>query len=182
MRDGPQLLFKWRGPPEGPNNMEDYGKGLYQDGVFYFTNPGLYKMRHRDGSESADFTTLWNNREYTFKAKTTTALVITNEPPENIQHIRKLFAKKYAQGWFHESKRYKDLVKAGKGLPATYNEETEFGHVIQQCLTPLPKGQVQIQDLPRESEANYKGSKAISSAQDLNLAFKDYEPPVLGQM
>lgn len=160
----------------------NYGSGLYQDGVFYFTNPGLFKDRNREGVETEDFTALWNNKEYTFKSKTTVPLVIANEPPENIQHIRKLFAKKYAQAWFHQTKRYKDLVKEGKGLPATYNEDVEFTKVIQACLTPLPKGQIQVVDLPKDSEDNYIGTKAIRPGQDLNQVFKDYEPPTLGEM
>lgn len=159
-----------------------YGQGLYQDGVFYFTNPGLYKMSNRDGVESKDFTALWNNREYTFKSETTVPLVIANEPPENIQHIRKLFAKKYAQGWFHQTARYRKMVKEGKNLPATYNEDSEFKDVIQACLTPLPKGEMKIKEMPKDSEENYKGSKAIRPGQDLNQIFKDYEPPELGAM
>lgn len=160
----------------------NYGTGLYQDGVFYFTNPGLFKVRERNGIETLDFTALWNNKEYRFKAKTTVPLVIANEPPENIQHIRKLFAKKYAQAWFHQSKRYKDLVKQGKSLPATYNEDSELKDVIQACLTPLPKGQMTVTELPKDNEDNYKGTKAIKPGQDLNYIFKDYEPPELGQM
>jgi hypothetical protein len=158
-----------------------YGTGLYQDGVFYFTNPGLFKMRGRDGQDTKDFIALWNNREYLFKANTTVPLVIANEPPENIQAIRKLFAKKYAQAWFHQTPKYKKMVKDGKNLPATYNEDTEFTEVIQACLTPLPKGQAEIRDLPRDSEQNYKGSKAVGGQQDLNKAFADYEPPQLGE-
>lgn len=160
----------------------NYGTGLYQDGVFYFTNPGLFKAKNREGKETADFTALWNNKEYTFAAKTTIPLVIANEPPENIQHIRKVFAKKYAQAWFHQTKRYKDLVKQGKNLPATYDEDIEFKNVIQACLTALPKGEMKVKDLPRDSEENYKGTKAIRPGQDLNIAFKDYEPPTLGEM
>lgn len=160
----------------------NYGTGLYSDGVFYFTNPGLFKMRNRDGVETKDFTALWNNREYLFKAKTTVPLVVPNETPEAIQHIRKLFAKKYAQAWFHQSPRYKKLVKDGKNLPATYNEDTEFGHIVQQCLTPLPKGVLESKEMPKDSEDNYKGSKAIRPGQDLNQIFKDYQPPELGKM
>ncbi len=160
----------------------NYGTGLYQEGVFYFTNPGLFKERNREGVETSDFTALWNNKEYLFKAKTTTALVIANEPPESIQHIRKKFARKYAQAWFHQTKKYKDLVKAGKGLPATYNEDSEFKDVVQACLTPLPKGQLLVSELPKDNEDNYKGTKAIRPGQDLNQVFKDYEPPVLGAM
>lgn len=160
----------------------NYGIGLYSDGVFYFTNPGLFKMRNRDGVETADFTALWNNREYIFKAKTTVPLIIANSTPEEVQHIRKVFAKKYAQAWFHQTKRYKDLVKEGKNLPATYDEDAELGSVIQQCLTPLPKGKIEVKELPRDNETNYKGSKAIGGGTDLNKAFADYEPPTLGRI
>lgn len=159
-----------------------YGVGLYQDGVFYFTNPGLFKMRDREGDETTDFCALWNNKEYTFKGKTTVPLIIPNEPPENVQNIRKLFAKKYAQAWFHQAPKYKVLVKKGELNPAGYNEDSEFKDVTQACLTPLPKSQAATRDLPRDSEENYKGSKAIRPGQDLNIMFKDYEPPLLGEM
>ena len=82
----------------------DYGEGLYQDGVFYFTNPGLYKGKDREGNPTLDWSALWNNKEYTFKGKTTSPFLIANEPPENIQKIRKLFAKKYAEAVFFQSK------------------------------------------------------------------------------
>lgn len=161
----------------------NYGKGLYNDGVFYFTNPGLFKIRQDDGSLSGDFKTMWNNKEYIFKAKTTTALVIPNESPENIQRIRKIFAKNYAQTWFHQTPRYKDLVKKGGYMPATYVEDTEFGHVIQQCLTPLPKGELEVKEAqPLLKEEQLTASKAVGQSGNLNEIFKDYEPPVLGQM
>lgn len=159
----------------------NYGVGLYQDGVFYFTNPGLYKMRHRNGEENKDFVALWNNKEYRFKDKTTVPLIIPNETPENIQHIRKLFAKKYAQGWFHQTAKYKKMVKDGKNMPATYNEDVELADVIQACLTPLPKGSVEVNELPRMSDSSYSASKAVGGNQDLNKLFSDYEPPILGK-
>lgn len=157
----------------------NYGIGLYQDGIFYFTNPGLAK--DEDG-KVLDFKAVWNSKEYTFKAKTTVPLIIAGEPPENIQTIRKRFAKKYAQTWFHQTKRYKELVKKGGYIPATYDEDTEFKDVIQACLTPLPKSQATIKDLPKDNENNYKGTKAIKTGQDLNTIFADYEPPQLGKM
>ncbi len=163
-------------------NENNYGVGLYQDGVFYFTNPGLTMFRDREGNETNDFCALWNNKEYTFKGKSTTPLIIANEPPENIQHIRKLFAKKYAQAWFHQTKRYKELVKKGGYIPATYDEDAEFKEVIQACLTPLPKSEIKVKDLPRDSEANYKGTKAVGRNADLNALFKDYEIPEIGKI
>lgn len=161
----------------------NYGIGLYQDGVFYFTNPGLVKSRLEDGTETLDWTALWNNKEYTFKAKTTVPLIIANEPPENVQEIRKRFARKYGQDWFHQSKRYKDLVKKGGYMPAGYNETAEFGAIVQQCLTPLPKSTIVVKDIPREGEEVIKGgSKAVGNSANLSEAFKDYEIPTLGQM
>jgi len=160
----------------------NYGVGLYQDGVFYFTNPGLFTERKKDGSESADFTVLWNNREYTFEAKTTVPLVIPNSTPEEIQHIRKVFAKKYAQAWFHTTPRYRKIVKDGQNMPATYDEDTEYGAVIQQCLTPLPKGRLETKELPRANDASFKGTKAIGKNSDLNAVFADYNVPELGSL
>ena len=160
-------------------NENNYGQGLYQDGVFYFTNPGLLKD---ENNKPADWSVLWNNREYTFKAKTTVPLIIANEIPENVQVIRKKFAKKYAQAVFHQSKEYKDLVKKGGFVPATYDEDRTLGAAIQACLTPLPKSQVVVRDIPRDTEKSLKGTKAVSGGQDLNKIFEDYEIPTLGQM
>lgn len=152
-------------------SQNNYGTGLYQDGVFYFTNP----MKE-------DWSALWNNKEYTFKAKTTVPLIIANEPPENIQHIRKLFAKRLAQHDFHQSKQYRDMVKAGGFIPATYNEDQILGPMIQACLTPLPRSDIVVKDMPKDTEANYKASKVVKKGQDLGKIFEDYEIPELGEM
>lgn len=160
-----------------------YGVGLYQDGTFFFTNPGLFKRQDREGNETTDFSTLWNNREYTFKGKTTTPLVIQGEPPENVQHIRKQFAKNYATAWFFTTKRYKDLVKKGGYIPATYNEDEEYKDVIQACLTPLPKAQAEVREMPKVTrDSDFKGSKAVGKTTDLNAAFADYTIPTLGEV
>ena len=157
----------------------NYGQGLYSDGVFYFTNPGLLKDENK---KPADWSVLWNNKEYTFKANTTVPLVIAHEPPENIQSIRKKFAKKYAQAVFHQSKAYQDLVKRGGYIPATYDEDATLKDAIQACLTPLPRSQVVVKDLPPDSEENYKGSKPVARGQDLNKIFEDYQIPEVGQL
>lgn len=147
-----------------------YGQGLYQEGVFYFTNPG-----------KEDWTALWNNKEYTFPAKSTSPMIIANEPPENVQHIRKMFAKRYAQHVFHQSAKYKKLVKDGGYKPATYVEDDELRAIIQSCLIPLPKGHMAVKELPRDSEENYKGSKALKGNVDLNKVFEDYQAPEFGE-
>lgn len=161
----------------------NYGIGLYNDGVFFFTNPGIAKFKDIVGNVTADWSTLWNNREYSFKGKTTVPLLIPNTTPEEVQSIRKQFAKNYATAWFHTTKRYQDLVKKGGYIPATYNEDTEYKEVIQACLTPLPKSNAAVREIPKINEAEeFKGSKAIGKSADLNEAFKDYEVPELGQM
>jgi hypothetical protein len=158
----------------------NYGVGLYNEGVFYFTNPGLAKFKDKFGNESTDFSTLWNNKEYTFKGKTTVPLLIPNTTPEEIQSIRKQFAKNYATAWFFTTKRYKELVKKGGYIPATYDEDTEYMDVIQACLKPLPKSQLTIRDIPQTTESELKGSKAVGEKQNLEKVFEDYEIPVLG--
>lgn len=157
-----------------------YGVGLYNDGVFFFTNPGIAKFKDKFGNVSTDFSTLWNNREYTFKGKTTVPLLIPNTTPEDIQSIRKQFAKNYATAWFFTTKRYQDLVKKGGYIPATYDEDTECKSVIQACLTALPKSNFEVRELPKIKEEDLKGSKAIGSKADLNKVFEDYEIPELG--
>lgn len=160
----------------------EYGVGLYREGTFYFTNPGLAKFTDKFGNESTDFSTLWNNKEYTFKGKTTVPLLIPNTTPEEVQNIRKQFAKNYATKWFFTTKRYKDLVKKGGYIPATYDEDAEYKDVIQSCLTPLPKSQLEVKEMPKVSESDFKGSKAVGRNENLEQAFKDYQIPELGKL
>lgn len=158
-----------------------YGIGLYNDGVFFFTNPGIGKFKDRFGNETTDFTTLWNSREYTFKGKTTVPLIIPDTTPEQIQNIRKQFAKNYAKAWFFTTKRYKELVKKGGYIPATYDEDAEYKEVIQACLTALPKSVAEVKEVPKLKDSDFTGgSKAISDRTNLERAFEDYQIPILG--
>ena len=160
----------------------NYGVGLYQNGVFFFTNPGLAKFKDREGNVTTDFSTLWNNREYTFKGKTTVPLLIPSTTPEEIQNIRKQFAKNYATAWFFTTKRYQDLVKKGGYIPATYDEDTEYQTVIQACLTALPQSKLEVKEVPKASEEDFKGSKAVGNKANLEKIFEDYEIPEIGKM
>lgn len=160
----------------------NYGVGLYNDGVFYFTNPGIAKFKDKQGNVTTDFKTLWNNREYTFKGKTTVPLLIPSTTPEEIQSIRKQFAKNYATAWFFTTKKYQDYVKKGGYIPATYDEDTEYQDVIQACLTALPKSSLEVKEMPKTSEEDFKGSKAVGSKANLEKIFEDYDVPQLGVM
>lgn len=151
-------------------NENNYGQGLYSNGVFFFTNP-----------TKEDWSALWNNKEYTFKAMTTSPFLIANETPENIQVIRKMFAKRLAQHVFHQSKQYRDMVKSGGFIPATYNEDGVLKETIQACLKPLPQSSVSVKDIPRDSEDEFKLSKAVVPGANLAKAFEDYQVPEYGE-
>lgn len=152
------------------NNANSYGVGLYNEGVFYFTNP-----------TDEDFIARWNNVDYIFKPKTTVPLIIANEPPENIQDIRKKFAKKLAQHVFHQSEEYKKAANA-QYIPATYDEDTVLGPMIQACLTPLPKSSATVKYNAPESDSVYKSTKAVKKGANLEKMFEDQEIPELGEM
>lgn len=127
------------------------------NGVFRFTN-----------ATNEDFKALWNNKEYTFPAGKMTPMLIANETPENVQEIRKKFAFKLAVREFHKGEVYNKMKDQGRGHPATYDERI-LEPWIQQCLEPLPLGSMQVKDLPREDESNYKASMAFDKDTPIDL-------------
>lgn len=147
------------------------------DGVFRFTNP-----------TDKDRTYLWNNKEYTFPAKSTVPLVIMGEPLENIQEIRKRFAYRMAEERFYENEKpsigdsYDKLKKMGNGLPPTFNPEI-LEPWIEECLKPLPIGRAIVKD-GKKDKTKYKSTKAIGPNDNPNYVFaeENKNPPVVGQM
>ena len=73
------------------------------DGVFRFTN-----------TTDEDFVTLWNNKEYTYPAGKTVPMIISGEPLENIQQIRKYFAKRLAEREFFAGKEFNKMKNGVK--------------------------------------------------------------------
>lgn len=151
----------------------------FTDGVVKFTN-----------ASDEDFMALWNNKEYTFPAKTTCPMVIPNEPSENIQEICKKFAMKYAQRELSKSKAYKAIEKeAAKHIsPATYDEKI-LQEYVDQCLAPLPIGEASVKDIPKQKIQFRDGGSAIlgeganvAGLSSADGAFKEYIPPELGAM
>lgn len=141
------------------------------DGVFRFTN-----------ATEEDFKVLWNNKEYTFIAGTSSPMIIPNETLENIQEIRKRFAYKLAVREFHKSKEYRTMSKMGDGLPPTYDDKI-LEPWINQCLNPLPISKVEVKELPRKGESKIKGgSKAMTDKDNPNFVFKDEPITELGKM
>lgn len=154
--------------PESNKNMEILEHDF--DGVFRFTN-----------ATDEDFIAFWNNKEYTLPAGKTVPLIIPGEPLENIQEIRKKWAYQLATREFYKGKVYKEMSKKGNGLPPTFDEKI-LEPMIEECLKPLPVSKVKVREGKKDSEKNYKGSKAISEKDNPNFVFKDEKVEVLGQM
>lgn len=115
------------------------------DGVFRFTN-----------ATETDFTAQWNNIEYTFPAKSTVPMIIPGETPENVQNIRKLFARKLAEREFFNSSEYQRLVDLAKGFGGSYDEKV-LEKYIQSCLEPLPLAKATVTPLPKADDSVFEG-------------------------
>jgi hypothetical protein len=135
-------------------------KSIDFDGVFRFSN-----------NSDEDFTVLWNNKEYTFPAKTCSPMIIAGESPENVQEIRKRFAFKWAEREWYKGAEYKKLSNMGGGLPPTRNDAT-LEPLIQMCLSPLPTAKAKVVE-GKKDVRNFKASKAIDEKANLNEAFKE---------
>lgn len=157
---------------KGKNEVEDYGDDF--DGVFRFTN-----------ATEEDFVTLWNNKEYTYPAGKTVPMVIANESLENIQQIRKYFAKRLAEREYFKSKGFmkisngiKDTMAGRYVIPSSYDEKA-LQPWVDECLKPLEIGKQQVHSVPEE-RLNV-AAKAIGSGNkenpyppvDLNDEFKE---------
>lgn len=103
------------------------------NGQWFFTNP-----------DTEDFTGMWNGTAYIFPARTTSPLLIMDATPLEMQAIRKQFAFKLAARMFGKSAKYKKLEKdsEGKVNPMFFDQATEYEPFVQQCLSPLPIGEV----------------------------------------
>lgn len=116
------------------------------DGVFRFTN-----------ATDEDFKAKWGGVEYTYPAQKTSPMIIPSATPEEVQTIRKKFAKELAEREFYRSDRFKKfnnshLDNAGQptgGNPTPYTERDLSGF-IQSCLEPLPIAQAQAKVVPKD--------------------------------
>lgn len=107
---------------------------------------------------SEEFVAKWDSKEYTFPAEKTTPMLgmISNATPEQIQHIRKKFARELAEREFYNTEKFKRMNSKEAGYkPALYTESDLTSH-IQRCLEPLPVGQATVVVLPKDSIDNYR--------------------------
>lgn len=114
------------------------------DGVFRFTN-----------FTDTDFKARWANIEYTFPAQRTIPLVIPGCTPEEVQHIRKKFAKELAIEVFYKTRKFQDheaQTPAGSGMVASIYSDADLAPFIARCLEPLPMGNAIAKVLPKARE------------------------------
>lgn len=163
------------------NEVEDYPENF--DGVFRFTNP-----------TDEDFVTLWNNKEYTYPAMKTVPMVIANTTLEEIQQIRKYFAKRLAEREFFKTKGFNKIrngVKndgtVGGTLIAHSYDERDLQPWVDSCLNTLEMSTAKVKDVPEQklnTAAKPLGSGNKESdypAVDLNETFKDSNAELLAK-
>jgi len=113
------------------------------DGVFRFTN-----------FSEEDFSARWNSVEYTFPAMKMTPMIISGATPEEVQSIRKKFARELAVREFYKTPRFNALNGANTPTPAIYTDN-DLVPLIQRCLEPLEVGTITKVALPKDSEEDY---------------------------
>ncbi len=122
------------------------------DGVFRFTN-----------FTDTDFVARWGGIEYTFPALKTTPMIIPGMTPEEVQNIRKKFAKELAEREFYKSDKLRRLEnQTPVGAPgitsihqAAIYTESDLKPFIQKCLEPLPLAQAGMKVLPKADESKF---------------------------
>lgn len=115
------------------------------DGVFRFTN-----------FSDEEFKARWDGLEYTYPALKTTPMIIPGATPEQVQHIRKKFARELAIREFYKTDKFKGMndVPMG-GTPALYTD-SDLTPFVQKCLEPLPLAQAAIKKIQKDSAENYR--------------------------
>jgi hypothetical protein len=121
------------------------------DGVFRFTN-----------FTNTDFSARWAGIEYTFPALKTTPMIIPGSTPEEVQNIRKKFAKELAEREFYKSEKLRALEaqtpvgSAGSFRMAAIYTESDLKPFIQKCLEPLPMAQAAMKVMPKADESAFR--------------------------
>lgn len=127
------------------------------DGVFRFTN-----------ASEEDFKARWNSIEYTFPAMKTTPMIIPGATPEQVQNIRKKFAREWGERQFYKTQKFLSMnnVPMG-GSPALYTD-SDLTPFVQMCLDPLPVGQATLKALPKDNIKNYSENTNVLDKTDLD--------------
>lgn len=120
------------------------------DGDFWFSNP-----------DNEEFIGKWGGKAYHFARQTRSKMVIMGAAPEEVQQIRKKFARDLGEKMFFksaQSKKMEAIEKNAAGEPvfrsfkqANSYSENELKPFIQACLDPLPHARATITDAPKEN-------------------------------
>lgn len=142
------------------------------DGVFRFTN-----------FTDKDFKAMWGKVEYTFPAMKTSPMIIPGATPEEVQHIRKKFARELAIEQFYKTPKFVSMnnVQPG-GVPALYTD-SDLQPFIQKCLEPLPVALATAVALPKTDEktflkTNDDGNPVTSILNKNTSLLKDSDTPI----
>lgn len=128
------------------------------DGVFRFTN-----------NTDEDFVGTWNKIAYTFPPRSTSPMIISGASPEDVQHIRKKFARELAEREFYKSQSFKAMdakAPAGSGATPAIYSEGDLAPFIQSCLEPLPVARATPQQLPRDQAPYHKEVTQVMDHKD----------------
>lgn len=160
------------------NNVMKYEPILPEDfdGTFQFTN-----------WTDEDFIGVWGGKQYTYKAKSRSPMIMAEHTPLEIQSIRKKFAKDLAEQQFFKSKAYESFIKQEKNadgsprlnsiqMAGTYTLN-ELAPYIQRCLEPLDIVRAQVQDAPKvnieDKLTRNEDGELNSEAIDKKVSLKD---------
>lgn len=138
------------------------------DGIFRFTN-----------ATNEDFTAKWGGVAYTFPAMKTSPMIMSNCTPNEVQNIRKKFAKELAEREFYKGNKMKALEgstpigSVGSFQNASTYADADLLPFINQCLEPLPVAQATAKVVParkivmRKDEKGKDVTKVLDEGEDI---------------
>lgn len=128
------------------------------DGDFYFSNP-----------DTEEFIGMWGSKAYHYAPQARSKMVIRGAAPEEVQQIRKKFAKELGERMFFKSAKAKQLEgieHMANGEPVmrsihqanTYSER-ELAPYIQACLDELPITRATMTEIQPDADIEEKLTK-----------------------
>ena len=118
------------------------------DGDFFFSNP-----------DTEEFIGKWGGKEYHYAPQTRSKMIIRGAAPEEVQQIRKKFAKELGERMFFASQKAKQMVgieRQSNGEPvmrsihqANVYSDADLKPYIQACLDELALKSATVTDAPK---------------------------------
>ncbi len=119
------------------------------DGDFYFSNP-----------DDEEFIGKWGGKAYRYAPQTRSKMIISKASPEEVQQIRKKFARELGNKMFFKSEKAKQMTtieRQSNGEPVfrsihqanTYSD-ADIAPYTQACLDPLPLARASVSEAVKE--------------------------------